>query len=757
MSALTQPHQDPIDEARRLLATGGTDGGNSYYACSESACRQALELLTAPGIADSDDDQVQAFCARAYRWLGKAEEAWSLLDHVTETDSPELYAEVGWLAVDYGEYEAAGKYFDAVLAREPELPDAVSGIVSALLGTAGPSEAHKRIDYLAQNSAINDYRVHVERGWIYVADEEYEDALGEFEAAHAEQPDNLDATLGRIACLRELRRYTEAQQLGDDARVRFPTSPACRVYLGWLAFAQGHYDAALNNFVEARELNSAFPDAIVGQLMSLRHLERTWEARKIISALPPHVAHHRAVHIEAGFASYQAGAYAAAEESFAEAARQHMWSKEHEQWQDYAVNSQWRSFRVPWVRRLRAAIEHNATEAMANAGEHELAVVIDDLPEWHDSSSPERVVALKDKVRGHVLDGLWREQLILAAESVFNERYKWRAVVVLGALAGLGVTYLMTTPPLAWPLLSVILAYGAGFGVVAYAVRKCVDILISDRSLLEATAIVTVVASAVAGALLALTQGAFRDGPAVAIAAGITTALFVIWIPIYGWFGVNAAVRQFRLRRLEHSHPDEVIALELVRLISEMDYRPAWRELARRRHWSDSLERIARTLESALAKAVPRTDRATGWVDELVRGVGTGLRHLRGQVLAPDSSTPDSVITTLSSMVVNVAGGQWRQLPSKESVPVRERITWLRVRRYLQVVVAAGLPAAIYWVYQSLIAPPELQLPDWVGLVVYVVWPAITILVHVDPHFFDKLSAVRGTGDSIREAKRQGR
>jgi hypothetical protein len=275
---------------------------------------------------------------------------------------------------------------------------------------------------------------------------------------------------------------------------------------------------------------------------------------------------------------------------------------------------------------------------------------------------------------------------------------------------------------------------------------------------LKATLVISVVAASVAATLLTATSGPIRDRPlVVAAVVGIATALFLVWVPIYGWYGLNAGIRQLRLRRLERSHPDEVISLELVRLISQMEYQPAWRDLAIRRQWSDSLERIARTLESALARAVPRTDRATGWVDEMVRGVGTGLRDLRGQVLAPDSGTPDSVIKTLSSMVLNIADGRWRQLPTMDAVPVRQRITRLRIQRYIQVVLAAGLPALIYWIYQSFIAPPGLELPEWVGLVVYVGWPAITILVHIDPHFFDKLAAVRGTGESIREAKKPGR
>lgn len=759
MSTLTQPRQDPIEEARRLLATGGTKGGNSYYACPESASRQALELLTAAGGTEAQDDQVRALCARAYRWLGHIGNAWSLLDHVTDTDSPELFAEAGWLAVDYEEYAAAHEFFEVVLDRNPRLPDAVSGMVSALLATHGPAEADDLIEQLVLADAINPYSEHVERGWIRLADEDYTSALDEFESACVERPNSLDAALGRIVCLRDLGRYTEAQQLCEDARAKFPTSAACRVYLGWIELAQGHYEAALANFFEARELNSAFPDAIDGQLASLRNLDRTWEARKIIHELPAHLVQLRSLRIEAGFTNFQAGAYAAAEEAFADAAQRDVWVKQKpEPWQDYATNVRWRSLRIPWLRHVREGIERRAAATMATSGEFELTAVVDDLPGWHDSSNPDHAAALKDKVRGHVLDGLWREQLIHATESVLIGRYRWWLVVWLGVAVGFGALYLVTTPPLLWPMVSVAVIYGAAFGAVGFAVSKSADILLTDQAILKAVLTITVVAGGIAVSLLSITDGTFEERPlVVAAAAGIVVALFLLWVPIYGWYGANAGIRAFRLRRLERHHPDEVISLELVRLISQMDYRPAWHELARRRQWSDSLERIARTLEHALARAVPRTDRATGWVDEMVRGVGTGLRHLRGQVLAPDSGTPDAVITTLGSMVVNVAGGRWRQLPSKESVSVRERITWLRVQRYLQALVAAGLPALIYWIYQTFIAPPEYQLPDWVGLVVYVAWPAITILVHIDPHFFDKLSAVRGTGESIREGRRPGR
>ena len=759
MSTLTQPRRDPIDEARRLLATGGTKGGNTYYACPESASRQALELLTAAGGTDAHDDEGRALCTRAYRWLGDTSSAWTLLGDVTDTDSPELIAEAGWLAVDDEDYVAARWYFEVVLDRCPRLPDAVSGMVSALLTTRGPDKAEELIYQLVGNDAIDSFSEHIERGWIRLADEDYTSALDEFEIARAERPDSLDAALGRIAILRDSGRYKEAQQLCEDARARFPTSTACRVYLGWIELAQGRYEAALASFVEARELNSLFADAIEGQLASLRNLDRTWEARKIIDDLPAHLIQLRGIRTEAGFANFQAGAYAAAEEAFADAERRDVWIKHKpEPWQNYLTHARWRSLRIPWVRHLREHIERQAAETMAAAGEFELAAVVDDLPDWQDSGSPDDSAALKDKVRGHVLDGLWREQLIHATESLLNRAHRLWLVVWLGVAAGFAALYLVTTPPLLWPAVGVALIYGAAFGVVAVAVTKSVDILLTDRAILKAVTTISVVAGGVAASLLSFTNSTAEERPlVVAAAAGIIVALLLLWGPIYGWYGANAGIRAFRLRRLERAHPDEVISLELVRLIFQMDYPPAWHELARRQQWSETLERIARTLERALARAVPRTDRATGWVDEMVRGIGTGLRNIRGQVLAPDSGTPDAVITTLSSMVVNIAGGRWRQLPSKETVSVRERITWLRVQRYLQALVAAGLPALIYWIYQTFIAPPEYQLPDWMGLVVYVAWPAITILVHIDPHFFDKLSAVRGSGESIREARRPGR
>jgi tetratricopeptide (TPR) repeat protein len=179
--------------------------------------------------------------ARAVGLQGRFEEAWDLLESV-EILSPAV--EVRVLLEEGRVHNSAGRPGDAVplfeeAAKEAGRKGLAFLAIDALhmLAIAEPESAQTRTrEALALVDATDDRRtkrwavsLHNNLGWAFHDAEGYDDALGEFEAAHAAALDvgtteqEFVARWAIARCLRSLGRYQEALDLQQRLAVEDPS------------------------------------------------------------------------------------------------------------------------------------------------------------------------------------------------------------------------------------------------------------------------------------------------------------------------------------------------------------------------------------------------------------------------------------------------------------------------------------------------------------------------------------------------------
>jgi tetratricopeptide (TPR) repeat protein len=217
-------------------------------------------------------------CLRKLRRFDEAE------DFIAESlkrypDSARLFLEDGWLAIDQRLYERARVDFETVLKLDQANDVAREGKLQSLRGLRRFREAEDFARALLKDGNPHR-RIRNELGWILCDEDRFEQALAEFKANDDAQ-DEI-AWQGRAACLRHLRRYSEASAEIEKGLKVIRDSLRLLNEAGWLSADQHEYDQALQYFERALALEDRDEAAFHGKIACLRSMRRFDEAARAI-------------------------------------------------------------------------------------------------------------------------------------------------------------------------------------------------------------------------------------------------------------------------------------------------------------------------------------------------------------------------------------------------------------------------------------------------------------------------------------------
>ena len=188
-----------------------------------------------------------------------------------------LYEEARRL-VDRGRDAEASLRLDAAIAAKPDFAEAFS-LGGFLLERGGNAEAALR--FYRRGLAL---RPDLTTAWFNLAKlltrrESFADALAALDRGLALAPGDADALNTRSAILRRLWRLDEAAEAAEAALRRRPNFPEAAVNLGTARLKAADPSAALAAYARASALRRNYADAICGQALALRALDRLEEAR----------------------------------------------------------------------------------------------------------------------------------------------------------------------------------------------------------------------------------------------------------------------------------------------------------------------------------------------------------------------------------------------------------------------------------------------------------------------------------------------
>lgn len=190
--------------------------------------------------------------------------------------SPGIIEALAWTNYMQGRYSDALEAFGRALEIDERHPGALDGRASALRGQCRYADAEAAISEAVERLP-HAIRLHVEWGLLLDDQARHAEALERFERALEIDPFHQGATQWRITELRNLRRFTEAEETARAALEQRP-EPSIWVAYGWVHADQDHDGEALAAFEHALELDPTHSWAHQSLISTLGTLRRYAEA-----------------------------------------------------------------------------------------------------------------------------------------------------------------------------------------------------------------------------------------------------------------------------------------------------------------------------------------------------------------------------------------------------------------------------------------------------------------------------------------------
>jgi len=250
LSKLRQSHPKHLEVnywfARAQEALGNRDGAEEAYTAA----------IAGEG---TDESVVEAYVGLAMlkNQQGRQKEAQKVLDAALARlpRSPKIHSALGQVALTEGRYEVAVERFRAALALDPADLTGKFRLGMALRKQRSFEESAKAFDEVA--SVDKDFPgLALERGLLYEAAGQTEQALKAFESALAKAPEDIDLML-RVGCGKvSAGRPAEAESLLNRVLTQRPASAETHHCLGRAQLASGsNLSLALRTLEHAVELD----------------------------------------------------------------------------------------------------------------------------------------------------------------------------------------------------------------------------------------------------------------------------------------------------------------------------------------------------------------------------------------------------------------------------------------------------------------------------------------------------------------------
>lgn len=230
---------------------------------------QAVESFEQAIAISPNDEAALEWRIRSLRFLRRFEEAERAVQEALERQpqSATLLNQRGWLHYDQKQYEEAVAAFTATLERDPADASAHEGKAASLRLLRRFDEAEEALEGAL---ALRPDSVPLlnQRGWLHYDQKDYEAAVTLFEHAIALDEDDEAALQWRIAALRALRRFPQAEEAASEALRRLPASSPIQIERGWLYLDEKQYARAERAFAKAAELAPESPQPLLAQLQA---------------------------------------------------------------------------------------------------------------------------------------------------------------------------------------------------------------------------------------------------------------------------------------------------------------------------------------------------------------------------------------------------------------------------------------------------------------------------------------------------------
>ena len=238
----------------------------------------------------------------ALRWLRRFGEAESAVRAAIEAwpREPGLLIELGYVHDNQANYEVALEWFEKALEVDPLNSIALKWRVTALrrLRRFGEAESAVRA---AIEARPREPGLLIELGYVHNDQYRYEVALEWFEKALEVDPLNSTALKWRVTALRGLRRFGEAESAVRAAIEARPREPRLLIELGYVHDNQANYEAALEWFEKALQLDPRNVSAINARSVVLRSLRRFDEAERALARAIHGLPRERGLRAELGW------------------------------------------------------------------------------------------------------------------------------------------------------------------------------------------------------------------------------------------------------------------------------------------------------------------------------------------------------------------------------------------------------------------------------------------------------------------------
>ena len=258
------------------------------------------------------------------------------------------------------------------------------------------------------------------------------------------------------------------------------------------------------------------------------------------------------------------------------------------------------------------------------------------------------------------------------------------------------------------------------------------------------------------GAGLGTVQWRGHGHPGVGVLIPALAACFAagsFWLTVAVTAAVDGSVAAHR-SRLRARDPFTHLVSDMVDLLALLEYEPALVDPTVRREALGLLERIARGQERVIAEPLGR-QRRRSMVQEPtgrafrhhVAGIAAATRDLKRSVLSPGRDTWPALRTRLHDMLTATVHARWDLLLHREPDPAAKAllVRLLSLGRSLLVLL---VPPALLIALQAFHVIPE-NPPTGVQVIAYVAWPAIVLLLWLDPALAQKVDLVKSAKDLI--------
>lgn len=221
-----------------------------------------------------------------FREMGKFEEAYIIVNHALEKypKNIRLLNELGRLYFDQKEYEKAIVIFDKIIELNQKKPNYFGflGKISSLREMGKFEDADKLVKN-ALNIFPDNVRIINQRGRLYFSQKKYNKAVEVFDKVLSLEPYSENAFLGKIASLREMKMFKEAQGEVNNANKIFrQRSVVILNQQGWLYYDQKLYEEAIKRFNESLNIGPYNEYAFIGMIASLRLSRQFNEAERVV-------------------------------------------------------------------------------------------------------------------------------------------------------------------------------------------------------------------------------------------------------------------------------------------------------------------------------------------------------------------------------------------------------------------------------------------------------------------------------------------